>query len=208
MHRGYVDAVVAVGGLPVLVPAGPEIEPDAVSRWIEGCAALIVTGGGDIEPDRYGGEPPPGLMNVDATRDAVEIAAVHTSMAGGQRVLGICRGIQLLAVATGGSLVGDAASAGYAGHWAEDRQYEPVHAIKAEPDSLAELALGAATTVNSIHHQAVADPGPVLIATAWAPDGLIEAIEGPHALGIQWHPERLISTDVRHLAPFRWVVHG
>lgn len=208
MHRGYIDALVAVGALPVLVPAGPQIEPAATARWIEGCDALIVTGGGDVEPDRYGGEASEALMDVDGTRDAVEIAAVRAAMAGDQPVLGICRGIQLLAVATGGTLIGDVASAGYDGHWAEDRQYEPVHAIKAEPGSLAERALASATTVNSIHHQAVADPGPVLRPTAWAPDGLIEAIEGPGVLGIQWHPERLVASNAQHLAPFQWLAHG
>jgi putative glutamine amidotransferase len=208
LHRGYVESVVAVGGLPVLVPAGDGVDLTAVVEWIGRCQGLILTGGGDVDPARYGGETPKGLMEVDAARDAVEIAAACSAMDAGQRVLGICRGVQLLAVATGGALIGDVASAGYDGHWAEDRQYEPVHGLKTEPGSLAERALGGAATVNSIHHQAVGDPGPALTPTAWAPDGLIEAVEAPGVLGVQWHPERLAGGDPRYLAPFRWVVQG
>jgi putative glutamine amidotransferase len=80
-----------------------------------------------------------------------------------------------------------------------------VHAIRAEPGSLAEQALGGATKVNSIHHQAVRDPGS-LIATAWSDDGVIEAVEGEGVLGVQWHPERLFAYDACHLAAFEWLV--
>ena len=124
----------------------------------------------------------------------------------GVAVLGICRGIQLLAASVGGSLVADLPEAGHEGHWQEERQYEPVHAVEARSGSLAERALGGATVVNSIHHQAVLHPGPALEATAWSPDGVIEAIEGPGILGVQWHPERLCADDRRHLAPFAWLV--
>jgi len=112
----------------------------------------------------------------------------------------------VLGVAFGGTLHQDLTAAGFSQHhWEEDRQYEPVHAIRAEPGSRAEGALADANKVNSIHHQAVRDPGS-LVATAWSDDGVIEAIEGDGVLGVQWHPERLLAYDACHLAAFAWLV--
>jgi putative glutamine amidotransferase len=206
VHRGYIDSLSRVGALPVVLPAGAGIDPVVVAEWILGCDALIVTGGGDVAPELYGGTGVGDLMEVDAERDRVEVEAVRVAMTAGRRVLGICRGAQVLAVATGGSLVTDLPEAGFAGHWMEEEEYQPVHDVKAESGSVCETVLGEVGSVNSIHHQAIDDPGEVLVATAWSPDGVIEAIEGPGALGIQWHPERLVSTDDRHLGPFRWLV--
>ncbi len=206
VHRGYVDAVRAVGALPLLVPAGPGVDGDEVARFVLDCQALVVTGGGDVDPSRYSSDADEGLMDVDAARDAVEIEAVRAAMSAGRRVLGICRGVQVLAVATGGTLIPDVIAAGFSSHWGEDRQYEPMHGIKTEPGSLSERILGSVTSVNSIHHQAVADPGPLLTPTAWADDGLIEALEAPGVFGVQWHPERLAAGDPRHLAPFEWML--
>jgi putative glutamine amidotransferase len=102
----------------------------------------------------------------------------------------------------------DLTEKGLDGHWEEERQYEPVHAIHSQAGSLASGILSSVDRVNSIHHQANADPGQMLRATAWSPDGLVEAVEGRELLGVQWHPERLTATDPRHLAPFEWVVLG
>ncbi len=205
-NRGYIDAVYALGGLPVIVPAGSGAKPDQVVDLLGSVRGVVLTGGGDVAPAQYGGDDHPKIMEVDPDRDAVEILVAQTAVERGLPVLGICRGIQVLAVALGGSLVADLPSAGFEGHWQEEKQYEPVHAIEVEAGSVAGLALGGATIVNSIHHQAVAVPGPVLHPTAWSPDGVIEAIEADGVLGVQWHPERLLGTDERHLAPFRWLV--
>ena len=205
LHRGYVDAVHSVGGMPLLLAAGPGADPGPVLDAIRGCSGLIVTGGNDVDPQVYGLERGRGEKDLDPDRDAVEVAAVRVAMAAGRRVLGICRGIQLLAAALGGTLVGDLPAAGHIGHEDEEREGTPVHGITAEGASLASRALAGAVAVNSIHHQAVATTGPVLAATAWSPDGVIEAVEGPGVLGVQWHPERMIGTDPRHLACFRWV---
>lgn len=205
LHRGYVDAVARVGAVPVLVPAGPGLPDDRLLELVQSCDALFVTGGGDVCPSLYGAPDEGGLMSTDASRDAMEVAAVQSFVALGRPVLGICRGAQLLAVTAGGRLVADLPSAGHDGHWAEEREHEPVHGIEPEEASMALAALGGATEVNSIHHQAVADPG-YLRASAWSPDGVVEAVEGPGMLGLQWHPERLVRTDRRHLAPFRWLV--
>ena len=205
IHRGYVEALWAVGAVAVLVPAGRGADPDQSAELVDASDALLITGGGDVDPARYG-QDVAGAYELDPDRDAVEVAMLHAARASGRQVLGICRGTQLIAAGLGGSLVQDLAAAGHDGHWEEDRQYTPVHDVVADVGSLAAAALGGAAMVNSIHHQAVVDPGPDLRATAWSPDGVIEAVEGEGVLGVQWHPERLVHVDERHLAPFRWLV--
>jgi putative glutamine amidotransferase len=208
-HRGYVSTITATGGTPILLPAGPDAHPDALSAMVDFCHSIVVTGGGDVDPRHYGVADiaSPGLlMDVDPTRDIAEMVVVRHAMAQGKRVLGVCRGAQLLAVLGGGTLIVDLREKGLEGHWDEERQYAPVHAISSQADSVAARVLGSVDQVNSIHHQAIADPGQSLRATAWSPDGVIEAVEGPGVLGVQWHPERLSGSDRRHLAPFAWVV--
>jgi putative glutamine amidotransferase len=210
-HQGYVFSIAAAGGLPVLLPAGPDVDPVVLSSMVARCHSIVVTGGGDVDPEHYAGSSQGSddlLMDVDPGRDIAEIAVVQIALAQGKRVLGVCRGAQLLAVIGGGTLIFDLKEKGLDGHWDEDRQYEPVHDIASEPASLAAGILGSVEQVNSIHHQAIADPGQSLRATAWSPDGVIEAVEGPGMLGVQWHPERLSRTDARHLAPFAWVVQA
>ena len=206
VNRGYLDGLAALDIIPVLVPSGPGFTPDRALELIGGIRGVVLTGGGDVHPARYGEEAHPALMELDDDRDDVELAVTAWALDVGIPVLGICRGIQLLAVALGGRLVPDLTAAGYEDHWQEVRQHEAVHAVDATPGSAAEQALGGAGLVNSIHHQAVADPGPRLQATAWSGDGVIEAVEADGVLGVQWHPERMLGTDPRHLAPFRWLV--
>jgi putative glutamine amidotransferase len=206
VHRGYVDGLVAVGAQPVLVPAGPGVDPGAAAEVVCSCDVVVMTGGDDVDPVRYGRQRGIGESDIDPERDAVELSAVREAHAAGRPILGICRGIQLVTVALGGSLVPDLPSAGYSGHWDLENEEVPVHSVSADPGSSALRALGGAEKVNSIHHQAVADPGPVLRASAWSDDGVIEAVEAPGVLGVQWHPERLLAGDPRHLAPFQWLV--
>jgi putative glutamine amidotransferase len=206
VHRGYLDAVWAVDAIPVLVPTGADPTHDAALALVDDADALLVTGGGDVDPRSYGDTTRETLMSVDVERDRVEISAVHLAHQAGKPVLGICRGAQVVGVAFGGSLHQDLPAAGFPDHhWELERQYEPVHAIDAAPGSLAELALAGSPKVNSIHHQAVREPG-ALRATAWSDDGVIEAVEGDGILGIQWHPERLLAGEPRHVAPFEWLV--
>jgi putative glutamine amidotransferase len=208
-HRGYVSSVTAVGAVPVIIAAGPDTDHDSLTVVVDQCAAVVATGGGDVDPDLYGSRGPGSydyLMDVDQARDVAEIALIQYARVQGKRVLGVCRGHQLLAVIGGGTLVGDLCEKGIEGHWEEERQYEPVHDVRVEPGSVAAQVLGDLGRVNSIHHQAVADPGQTLRATAWSEDGVIEAVEGHGLLGVQWHPERLSAGDPRYLDPFRWLV--
>ncbi len=208
LHRGYVDAAWAAGAMPVVLAPPPPGEPlDRFVEYVTSCDGLMLTGGGDIDPGAYGEVPSAPLMSVDPTRDAAELAATHAALEAGLPVLGICRGIQLLAVASGGTLHQDLGAAGFTGHhWEEERQHETVHLVEASAGSLAAAVLPTDRLVNSIHHQAVKTLGADLVTTAVSEDGVIEAVEGDRVLGLQWHPERLFSTDARHLAPFRWFV--
>lgn len=209
LHRGYVEAIWAVGGRAMIVPAGPGCGTDQVLDIVVSSDALVVSGGGDVDPAVYAAaedHEAAAIQECDPERDGLELAAVRQATASGRRVLGICRGAQLLAVASGGTLVIDLPGAGFAGHWEYERQHEAVHEVAADPKSDASSALAGASSVNSIHHQAVATLGPDLRATAWSADGVVEAVEGAGQLGVQWHPERLAGREPRHLAPFSWVV--
>jgi putative glutamine amidotransferase len=222
IHRAYLNAVWLAGGQPVILAPPPPGALNPALDVLERCQAVLLTGGGDIDPARYGQDVGARieLMEVDPARDAFELAAIDRTLAARLPLLGICRGLQLLAVALGGRLHQDLDAAGYPGHWREADSHLPAHALTAVPGSLAEVALGGRTSVNSVHHQAVADPGEHLVATARTEDGLIEAVEGAPGsgygplLGLQWHPERMAcppegrEADPAHLAPFRWLVEA
>ncbi|GAA2403965.1 gamma-glutamyl-gamma-aminobutyrate hydrolase family protein [Actinomadura vinacea] len=209
LHHGYADGVLAAGGTPVLVPAS--VLDGRLAGALAGADALLLAGGGDVQPERYGATAATTLTEVDLDRDEAELRAFGLARTRGMRVLGVCRGAQLMAVATGGRLIQDLPAGGYAPHLGvlHDSGYAALrHAVKTEPGSLADRVLAGLDTVNSHHHQAIADPGESLRPTAWAPDGVIEAVEGPDVLGVQWHPETELRLERRHLRVFQWLVHG
>lgn len=204
----YVDAVLAAGGTPVLIPA-THLPADQLDEVLERIDGLLLSGGGDVDPTRYDATPTDTLEQVIPARDSMEIAAFESMVDRGRRVLGICRGAQLMAVASGGSLVQDLLAAGFSSHKDESGGYAThSHRIKAEPGSAVEAMLDGLDEVNSHHHQAVQDPGTLLTPTAWAEDGTIEALEAPHLLALQWHPEVGASASAAHRRPFAWLVHG
>jgi putative glutamine amidotransferase len=206
LHVGYVDAIDQIDAFPLLLPVGPSTDIDRLVSQVLACDAIVISGGEDVDPSLSKIERPNEARTPDRSRDEAEIAVIHQALDSGRPVLGICRGAQVLAVAFGGALVGDLVGAGYSNHDEAERQYEPVHEISVDADSIASAMLADLTTVNSAHHQAVHTPGEGFRATAWSPDGVIEATEGPGAVGVQWHPERLADKDPRHLAPFRWLL--
>ena len=135
-HRGYVSSLTAVGAVPVILAAGSDADHFALAAVVDRCVALVATGGGDVDTDLYADAAAgaPGLlMDVDPARDIAEIALVQYARAQGKRVLGVCRGAQLLAVMGGGTLIHDLPEKGIDGHWDEERQYEPVHASGPSP---------------------------------------------------------------------------
>jgi putative glutamine amidotransferase len=206
INRVYVDAVVRAGGVPFVLPALDAADADLALLALDG---LLLSGGGDVDPARYGAAPVPEVYGVDPGRDAFETALVLAAARAGLPVLGICRGAQVLNVALGGSLHQHVPAVTGQNHSVKDRPYEPVHAVRVTPGSLlAGVVGGTDIAVNSLHHQAVDRVGAGLRAVAWAEDGCVEAIESDglgRFLGVQWHPELLAGHDA-HERLFLWLV--
>ena len=191
LNIAYVRALMAAGLVPVLIP--PVLDPEAACATLDRVQGLLLTGGEDVEPARYGAVPHPKLGETDAARDTVELALIAGAERRGLPVLAICRGIQIMNVALGGTLYQDLASerAGPVDHADTNTR----HGLRIEPDTLMHRTLGTtAVTVNTRHHQAIRDLAPTLRATAWADDGVIEGAERKQrgaawTLAVQWHPE-------------------
>lgn len=195
VNVSYVARVAAAGGLPLILSpvVGPERAPDA----LEGCDGLLLSGGADISPVRYGAEPSPALGRVEPARDAFELALLEAARARRLPVLAICRGLQLVNVAAGGTLWQDLPTErpGPVRHEQAAARSERTHSVRVAPGTRTATLLGTeALRVNSMHHQAARDLGRGLTATAWAEDGLVEALEGNGdgwLVAVQWHPEDL-----------------
>lgn len=190
----YADSVLRAGGVPVLVPPIEGIAAELV-RTLDG---LVLSGGADIEPSRYGATPHPSVTVVRPDRDAAEIEAFHAALDADLPVLGVCRGLQVMNVALGGDLVQhlpdvvvDANHRGGPSEFARQR-------VALDAGSRLRDVLGDATDVDCYHHQALARLGRDLRVVAHADDGTIEAVEVEgrrFVVGVQWHPEE--SDDVR-----------
>lgn len=183
--QAYVRAVTASGGRAVLLP------PDDLDADVVGVLdGLLLAGGADVDPERYG-QPPDPRTESRPDRDAGELALLGAALVADLPVLGVCRGMQLLAVAHGGALHQHLPDVvGHDRHRPAPGRYG-AHPVRFAPDSLAGSVLAGVDRVNSYHHQAVADPGDLAV-TGWADDGVVEALEDPRRrflLGVQWHPE-------------------
>jgi gamma-glutamyl-gamma-aminobutyrate hydrolase PuuD len=192
LPQNYVDQVVAAGGTPVLLP--PVAEAGEMVRRLDG---LIISGGPDVEPAVYGEQPGPNTTVVRPERDAAELVFFREAIAAGLPVLGICRGMQLMNVALGGSLIQHLPDVvGHDGHSPTPGQMG-THEIAVAPScQLAGILPGSSVAVATHHHQGIGKLGSGLTATAWAQDGTIEAIEldrggtgHPFTIAVQWHPE-------------------
>lgn len=205
-------AVERAGGLPLLIPAG--LQTDTLRALYERADALLIPGGGDINPARYGAPAHPLTAGIDDARDQLEITAVRWAAAEGRPLLGICRGHQLVHVALGGMLVQDIPSQVETSirHNNPVNRRDRIHPVSVAPDSrLAALLRAVNPAVNSLHHQAVNRPAPGLRVVAHAPDGVIEASElpdHPFFLAVQWHPEDLIDDDPAMLHLFEALVQA
>ena len=196
VNAAYVRALLAAGGVPVLL--SPLVGAEYVAELVDGIDGLVFTGGEDIDPALYHEAPSPLLHAVSRARDSFELALLAAARERGIPILGICRGMQLITVGLGGTLYQDLTSErpSEIDHDAGKTRGEPVHDVRLDPGTRVAGAIGEHTfQVNSLHHQGVKDLPPVLRATAWAEDGLIEAVETePDAawlLAEQWHPEEM-----------------
>ena len=190
----YVTAVEEPGGTALLLTPGHDA--GSVARMVEVAHGLVLTGGEDVDPALYGQEPHPELESVNPARDEIELAALKAALERGMPVLAICRGLQLLNVALGGTLYQDLPSQreGDLLHEQEAPVGHRWHHASVLPGSGMEAILGSRELfINSFHHQGIDELAPSLRPVVWAEDGLVEGVEGrDHAwlYGVQWHPER------------------
>jgi gamma-glutamyl-gamma-aminobutyrate hydrolase PuuD len=190
LPQTYVNAVAGAGGVPVLLPPMPGVEA-AVER-LDG---LIISGGPDVEPDRYGAERGPHTKVIRPERDAAELALFRAALQRGVPVLGICRGMQLMNVALGGTLIQHLPDVvGHDGHSPVTNGMGEHKVAVGESGCLAAILGPGNLAVPTHHHQGIDRLAVGLIPTAWAEDGMIEAFEldsgtHPFAVAVQWHPE-------------------
>ena len=202
--EAYSRSILEAGAIPILIPLGISLDDQADLRTrLDG---ILFTGGGDIDIELYGGEPHPSLRGIDEERDVQEIALVKAVIENNQPFMGICRGLQLINVARGGTLYSDlkaqlpgALDHDFTGEYPRDRISHPVRIE--EGSRLAEILDESVIQVNSLHHQGIRRLGKGLVPIAYAPDGLIEAFElrsHPFGLAVQWHPEWVLG---KHRTP-------
>lgn len=194
LNAQYIASVEGPGGTALLIT--PVHDPRSVERIVGAAHALVLTGGEDVDPTRYGQEPHPALGDVSPERDATEFAALEAAIRRGIPVLAICRGMQLLNVAMGGTLFQDLPTQRRNGviHEQEAPVTQRWHgATVADESGIAAIFSTRELFINSFHHQGVDRVGEGLRACVWAEDGLVEGVEGIGSAwmyGVQWHPER------------------
>lgn len=204
VNASYLTAVQQAGGVPVpLTPQHGAAARAALWTLLQG---VILTGGGDVDPARFGEPPHPTVSDVSPARDSLEVELCHRALDRGVPLLAVCRGLQVLNVALGGSLHQDIPSepGSPLDHSQKalqrTRRDQPVHHVKIREGSHLARILGALEVdVNSFHHQALRTLGRGLAAVAWSPDGIVEGAEiadsDRFVVGVQWHPEDLIGHD-------------
>jgi putative glutamine amidotransferase len=198
VNSTYLNAIQQAGGVPLPLP--PQLSSRSWKRLAAGLDGLLLTGGGDIDPALFGEAPQPTLYDVAPIRDTFEANAARWAVEHRLPLLCICRGVQVLNVALGGSLYQDVGTdpGTTLPHSQKEPRDQPTHKVRIAPGSrLAEVVGADEVEVNSMHHQALKSLGRGLAAVAWAPDQLVEGVEMPEqpgfVLGVQWHPEELIG---------------
>ena len=214
VNSAYLRAVERAGGIPVLLP--PQLSPSARDTLWRRLDGLVLTGGGDIEPTRFDQDAHPKTTLVSPDRDELELTLVDRALRDDVPLFGICRGLQVLNVALGGSLhqhipeaVGETVQ-----HTQSEKRHVATHPVKllAEGTRLGRILGTSELAVNSFHHQAVKTLGRGLREVAWAPDQVIEAVEHEDqrrfVLAVQWHPEDLVEHDATARVLFTAVVEA
>lgn len=216
VNEAYTNALAAFGLLPVVLPP---VDAALAAAALDQVAGLVLTGGEDVDPARFGAERHPATGEPHFARDAYEIALARVAFEQRVPTLAICRGVQLMNVALGGTLVQDIPSEhpGAIAHDPQGKRAERVHRVDVDSNSrLADVLAETSISTNSSHHQAVDRVAADLWITARTEDGIVEAIEARDPawwmLGVQWHPEELTATpedwDRRLFAAFAAEVHA
>ena len=207
LGEAYYKSVLRAGGVPVIIP--PLSDTDAIINTLEHIDGLLLSGGADYNPLYCGEEPSPRLGGVNSERDLPELLITRLAYNRQIPILGICRGIQTLAMALDGHVMQDISGVATVRHSQDARRSEPTHSVTIEPDStlfnIYKEKSPSTLSVNSFHHQAVDDAGPHFRVTARSTDGIIEAVESSEyksIVGVQWHPECLEDG----LPLFQWLV--
>jgi len=211
----YTGAVRAAEGLPIILPIGDD-NPAAIRDYLAAVDGLLFTGGEDIAPAYYGEPRDERCQEPDRERDLFEISLARAGLAGNVPMLGICRGLQVLNVAAGGSLYQDiACRPGTARYHAASlaNRGQLIHGVRLVPGTRLHAIMGVVESqVTSTHHQFVKQVAPGFrVGAESAEDGIVEAIEHPgHAftVAVQWHPERIYNERAEHLAVFRALVNA
>lgn len=214
LSQTYVRAVASAGGAPVILP--PYLKRPLLRALFEGIDGLLLSGGGDIHPSAFN-QPDQGLLwRVDRERDQTELSLARWALSENLPVLAICRGIQVLNVVSGGTLVQDIPTEvpGALSHSSVAGRPLPkiAHTVNVEADTRLASLIGAGDVeVNSAHHQAVDIVGDGLLITARAPDGVAEGLEAAHhpfCIGVQWHPEVMIESAPRMRRLFEGLIEA
>ena len=201
LRRVYCDQIVRAGGVPMVLP--PVDDAEVLINMLEGIDGLVLTGGADYNPLWYGEQPEKELHTINSTRDLPELLLTRLAFNRQIPILGICRGVQTMAIALGGNLVQDLKTP--LKHSQDAPRSEATHSVTIAEGSTLYGLYGQETFVNSFHHQAVKDCGSHLHVVATAPDGVIEAVESTEQkalMGVQWHPEWM---DDEGLKLFEWL---
>ncbi len=212
LAEGYYQSVLKAGGIPLIIP--PFQETDRLCQMLDTIDGIIFSGGGDINPLFFGEEPIKELHSITPERDRQELLLARLAYDRQIPMLGICKGIQTINLALGGTVYQDIHTqmegTRIKHSQDQDRRY-PSHSVRLMPGSIMQRIFGSTTiTVNSFHHQACKEAAPCLNATAISPDGVIEAIESNEfksVLGVQWHPETYTLRQNGDMMPiFHWLI--
>jgi putative glutamine amidotransferase len=215
LTRKYAEGVLQAGGVPLIVPHN--LDEGALRAVLDRVDGVLLSGGGDLDPALFGEEAHPATCEIEPDRDRVELTLARWVVKRDMPFLAICRGIQVLNVALGGSLVQDIPSqVPDALQHSFDRKVTPrnylAHPVKIDPGSqLARIMQLEAAQTNSWHHQSIKQAADRLQVTALAPDGVIEAVEVPgqrFAIGVQWHPEWLFEEKMEQRRLFDGLVRA